>query len=52
VNYTLAPKKESRVDGNIKATYGNVSYLARKWSYLLRCIGNKRKFSGQKKWKR
>jgi len=39
VNYMLAPETESRVDGNIKATYGKVSYLARKLNNLLRCIG-------------
>ena len=38
-------EKESCVDGNIKATYGSVSYLARKLKHLLRCIGKKRKIS-------
>jgi hypothetical protein len=42
-------EKETCVDGNIKATYGSVSYLARKPKRLLLCIGKKRKISEQKK---
>jgi hypothetical protein len=38
-------EKESCVDGNIKTTYGSVSYLARKLYHLPCCIGKKRKFS-------
>jgi len=45
-------EKESCVDWNIKATYGSVSYLARKLHHLLRCISKKRKISEQIKWHR
>jgi hypothetical protein len=45
-------EKESCVDGNIIATYGTVSYLARKLNHLLRCIGKKGKISEQIKWNR
>jgi hypothetical protein len=43
-------EKESCLGGNIKATYGSVSCLARKLNHLLQCIGKKRKIV--KKWKR
>jgi hypothetical protein len=44
-------EKESCEGGNIKASYGSVSYLARKLNHLLHCIGKKRKIA-EKKWNR
>jgi len=38
-------EKESCVGGTVKATYGSVSYLARKLKHLLQCIGKKRKIA-------
>lgn len=40
-------EKESCEGGNIKASYGSVSYLARKLNHLLHCIGKKRNIAGK-----